>query len=246
MPTDLTRLREARKDFEQLERLAPRDSFLLRYDSAPSEVSGNHWCWLRVPHDKSLLTRLCAIAAKAAKACGLNSDSDWFKLLLQTISVENTGWSREARSAGTEVASYSGEIENVVGESIALCHELELEESVVMPAATPRVKDSGPRPERTSNTAAAEANLPTEGAPGLQPEGDAKSPEQTVRAKERQAVVMPILERKKWTRNKLASKAGVSPTCVTEYLAGKRRRLTLPNHKAIADALGIEPKALPN
>jgi hypothetical protein len=69
--------------------------------------------------------------------------------------------------------------------------------------------------------------------------------EQAAHADERQLVVMPILEKKKWSRNKLATKAGVSPTCVSEYLDGKRR-LSIRNRQAIAEELGLKPESLPN
>jgi hypothetical protein len=80
-----------------------------------------------------------------------------------------------------------------------------------------------------------------------EPPTSARSP----RATERQHVVMPILAKKtlltkiKWTRNRLATKAGVSPSCVNEYLAGKRR-LTDDNRQAIAEVLGLKPEQLPN
>jgi hypothetical protein len=139
MPIDTARLREAREDFERLEQLASCGSFLLHFESAPLEPSGGHWSWLRVPDDQNLLTRLCTIAAKAAKACGQSSDADWFKLLLQAIDVENTGWSKVTLSDGSSVASYSAYIDNPVGHSIALCHTLE--ERALMPA----VKESESR-----------------------------------------------------------------------------------------------------
>jgi hypothetical protein len=65
-----------------------------------------------------------------------------------------------------------------------------------------------------------------------------------IRAQERQAVVMPILQLKKWTRNKWASKAGVSKNCVYEYLEG-RRQLSEENRTALAEELGIAIERLP-
>jgi hypothetical protein len=59
------------------------------------------------------------------------------------------------------------------------------------------------------------------------------------RAERRCAVVMPILERKKWKRCKWAAKAGVSKNSVYEYLAG-RRNLTTENATALAQELEIK------
>jgi lambda repressor-like predicted transcriptional regulator len=79
----------------------------------------------------------------------------------------------------------------------------------------------------------------SESQPAIQPE----FPTRAVAAR-RKAVVMPILANKQWTRNKLAYNAGVSPSCVNEYLDG-RRRLSPKNRRAIAESLGLKPEALP-
>jgi len=60
----------------------------------------------------------------------------------------------------------------------------------------------------------------------------------------RQAFVMPILTARGWSRGKWGTKAGVGKNCVYEYLDGKRR-LSPPNRKAMAEALGLKPKDLP-
>ncbi len=65
-----------------------------------------------------------------------------------------------------------------------------------------------------------------------------------LRAETRQAVVMPILGQKRWTRCRWATKAGVGKNGVYEYLAG-RRTLTDENRRAMAEALGLEPTDLP-
>lgn len=65
------------------------------------------------------------------------------------------------------------------------------------------------------------------------------------RSKARMASVMPILEAKKWTRGKLACRAGVSKNSVNEYLTGKRS-LSPDNRRAIAEVLGSKPEDLPN
>jgi hypothetical protein len=67
----------------------------------------------------------------------------------------------------------------------------------------------------------------------------------TVRAAERQAIVMPILALKGWTRGKWTTRAAVSKNSVYEYLNGNRR-LSIPNRKALAEELGLKPEELPN
>jgi len=64
------------------------------------------------------------------------------------------------------------------------------------------------------------------------------------RAARRQAVVMPILDRKDWTRNKLVTEAGIGKS-VYEYLAGKRKNVKKENRDALADALGIPRDKIP-
>jgi hypothetical protein len=69
-------------------------------------------------------------------------------------------------------------------------------------------------------------------------------PEQAERARVRQAVVMPILGKKNWTRSKWATQAGVSKNSVYEYLDG-RRSLSDANRKPMAEVLDLNPKQLP-
>jgi hypothetical protein len=61
----------------------------------------------------------------------------------------------------------------------------------------------------------------------------------------RQAVVMPILNSKRWTRGKWATEAGVGKNSVYEYLAGKRK-LSDDNREAMAEVLGLKREQLPN
>jgi len=66
------------------------------------------------------------------------------------------------------------------------------------------------------------------------------------RAARRQAVVMPILAKKRWRPGRLATEAGVGPNSVYGYLDGTRFRISDANRTAIAEALGIEPHQLPD
>jgi hypothetical protein len=65
------------------------------------------------------------------------------------------------------------------------------------------------------------------------------------RAATRQAIVTPILAKKRWTRGKWATDAGVGKNSVYEYFAGKRK-LSTKNRQAMAEALGLKPGGLPD
>ena len=60
----------------------------------------------------------------------------------------------------------------------------------------------------------------------------------------RQAVILPILERKGWSRSKWASEAGVGKNSIYEYLEG-RRSLSTKNRRAMAEVLDLLPEQLP-
>jgi DNA-binding Xre family transcriptional regulator len=66
------------------------------------------------------------------------------------------------------------------------------------------------------------------------------------RAARRQAVVNPILHQKRWKRGRLATAAGVGKNSVYEYLDGTRAKITDENRNAIAQALDLKPKDLPD
>ena len=66
------------------------------------------------------------------------------------------------------------------------------------------------------------------------------------RAARRMAVVMPILDTKRWKPGRLASEAGVGKNSVYEYLDGTRRKITGDNRKALAQALDLKPEQLPD
>jgi len=61
----------------------------------------------------------------------------------------------------------------------------------------------------------------------------------------RQAIVLPILKLKRWTRGRWATKAGVGKNSVYEYLKGTRK-LSDDNRKAMAGVLGLRPEQLLN
>jgi len=66
------------------------------------------------------------------------------------------------------------------------------------------------------------------------------------RARRRQAVVSPILMRKRWRPGRLATEAGVGKNSVYDYLNGRRAKITEGNRKAIAQALDLSPHQLPD
>jgi hypothetical protein len=66
------------------------------------------------------------------------------------------------------------------------------------------------------------------------------------RATRRQAVVMPILDERKWTRGKLLTLSCVGKGTLYEYLDGTREWISFKNGKALADTLGLDVKDLPD
>lgn len=65
------------------------------------------------------------------------------------------------------------------------------------------------------------------------------------RAASRQAVVFPILQRKRWKRGRLATEAGLGKNSVYQYLDGTRSKITAQNRKAMAEALDLSEEQLP-
>lgn len=65
------------------------------------------------------------------------------------------------------------------------------------------------------------------------------------RALRRRSIVMPILQKKGWTQNRLVSEAGVGKNSVYDYLNGTRGQITPQNRDAISEALGLGPEELP-
>jgi hypothetical protein len=65
------------------------------------------------------------------------------------------------------------------------------------------------------------------------------------RAAARQAVVMPILRERGWTRGKWATDATVGNDCVYEYLKGKRN-LNDDTRRVMAESIGLKPQELPD
>jgi hypothetical protein len=70
----------------------------------------------------------------------------------------------------------------------------------------------------------------------------AKSPAEL--AAQRRAVVIPILTKKRWSRGKWATEAGVGKNSIYEYLDGKRNPSSA-NRIPMAQALGLLPEELP-
>jgi len=84
---------------------------------------------------------------------------------------------------------------------------------------------------------------PTATSPGN--EAARKQNRQATLAADRQAVVLPILRKKGWSRGRWATTAGVSKNSVYEYLEGKRN-LSDGNRLAMAEVLELKPEDLPN
>jgi hypothetical protein len=95
--------------------------------------------------------------------------------------------------------------------------------------------------------------LPDQSAPGNDVRDDENCSSDTAAAPEnspdalaasRQAVIMPILKRKRWTRGRWASEAAVGKNSIYDYLKGERNPGP-ENRQAMADALGLKVHELP-
>lgn len=120
---------------------------------------------------------------------------------------------------------------------VALREELKqvLEREVTFWVRKAQIRSSGKTEPRPQDEAAAGAQSP-----------ETASGESRLAAKgRREAVVMPILEKRRWTRGKWVTEAGVGKNSVYDYLEGKRT-LTSANREAMAQALGLEPSDLPD
>jgi hypothetical protein len=97
------------------------------------------------------------------------------------------------------------------------------------------------------------ANLPEiEGAepkePPLLPQAGDPKPDAIVaeRAERRQAVVNPILAKKRWKAGRLVTESAVGKATVYGYLDGTRSWIDQNNRKAIAECLDLKPDELPD
>jgi len=97
------------------------------------------------------------------------------------------------------------------------------------------------------DAAASREEFPSESTPAKQSEGvqEAEIESSVKRGEKRCAVVMPILKAKRWSRGKLATRAGVGKNGVYEYLGGTRK-LSIENRLALAEELGLKPEELPD
>ena len=86
------------------------------------------------------------------------------------------------------------------------------------------------------------ADIPN-GDPVGDPPPDAVAAE---RAARRQAVVNPILEKKRWKPGRLVTESGVGKATVYGYLDGTRSWIDKDNRKAIAQCLDLKPEELPD
>ena len=120
------------------------------------------------------------------------------------------------------------------------------EAAPVQPAAVPNVDAGDQNLSRAAQGTPAPAGLELS-LPAVVP-AEAKAgpadPEQAERAGVRQAVVNPLLAKKRWSRGKWVTEAGVSKNSVYEYLDG-RRSLSPANRTAMAEALDLKPEQLP-
>jgi hypothetical protein len=109
------------------------------------------------------------------------------------------------------------------------------------PEPTKEKQPAGSRPEPPAGTGSRGRGRPLKTAATLKAEADAV----TRRAVKRQAVVMPILKRKRWKRGKLVTTSGVGKATVYGYLNGTRAWIDEDSRNAIAEVLGLDVDTLP-
>ena len=136
--------RKLRIDFEGLQ---PAQFSLIWSSRLPMSLEGkllqSQWSWWRVP-DQSLTARLSAIALRGAKALGYDSEDAWYDKLRKAKFTEFklTGNAREKQPDGSVLDSEFGSIDNVVKESITLCHVLEAQDVPYAQACTVEASDN--------------------------------------------------------------------------------------------------------
>lgn len=124
---------------------------------------------------------------------------------------------------GRAYRSFSGTIGDLFGASLVCCTRLARDET-----GAGLVKQSAPKVKKRVRSAQATTTQIRD------------------RAARRHAVVSPILGRKRWKPSRLATESGVGKATVYGYLDGTRSWIDKTNHKAIADALGLKVKDLPD
>jgi hypothetical protein len=140
MATDSAYWRSLRGDFEGL----PPGEFSLTWSShLPMNGKGerlqSQWTWWRFP-DESLRARLRSMALRGARALGHNSEDAWFDLLrgADFVRFQLAGDSVEQQPDGSMLESRDGSIDDVVKQSITLCHVLEAECAESLPKRSGR------------------------------------------------------------------------------------------------------------
>jgi hypothetical protein len=86
----------------------------------------SQWTWWRFP-DESLRARLCAIVLRGAKALGCQSEDGWFDALREAdfVKFKLSGQALEKQPDGSLLELRDGSIDDVLKQSITLCHVLE-------------------------------------------------------------------------------------------------------------------------
>lgn len=119
--------RRLRADFTNLQ---PHKFGLMWTSVRPRSPQREHlkssWSWVSIP-DSSLAARLSSLSLLGAKALGYDSEDAWYDELRCSdfvgFGITTTGTQR--RSDGAMMDLVSGEIDDVVKQSITLCHKLE-------------------------------------------------------------------------------------------------------------------------
>jgi len=163
MTADPAFWRNLRVDFEGLK----GQKFSLLWSSNPQPPLEGHeeapgdsqWSWWHYPN-ASLLARFVALAIRGARGLGHDSEDDWYDQLRAShfVRFKKTGVTQDTDPEKPDVRRIDdvGRIDDVVRESITLCHQLEagLKDRDVKPARRKRrapingiVVRTGPKPD---------------------------------------------------------------------------------------------------
>lgn len=221
-----------RRDFERLE----GHTFSLMWYSVPpiDDIGGvtedSQWRWSKYP-DRSLRARVSALALRGAVGLGYSSEDRWYDRLRESWFVR-FAFSGEGQAIGPdgEVVTWKfGPINDVVKESVTLCHELE------------SVTANGEPPEsfaRMMSAMVVSGPDPADTEPQMN--SDTPAAKETDR---RRAFLAPFLERQ--TLSAIALESGVLHSSLHRWSTGKCR-LRSDNLAKVADYLRVPVSDIPN
>lgn len=196
----------------------------------------------RPSSDRAVQLRFERLARQAGDRLDLSGHGDTLQLWLEELlRLHLNDWRNDVRLLGPEVLP-DGTRNWYRAGFLARVFRLSAERSMEFEIEAIKGEQRGQGVRNVGDRAVgADANCSSL----LRPEQDRPQEDVRERAARRQAVVVPIIKKKRWTRCRLAIEAGVGKNSVYEYLDGTRARISDGNRKAIADALDIKEQELP-